>query len=148
MAVREDDMLQLPGHYFSRIAKGMGRIADARLRPFDLASAQLPVLMLLKDGSARSQSELARLVKVEQPSMAQLLARMQRDGLVARAPDPSDGRASLVSLTDKAKARLPGARAELLRANADMTAGLSAEEVETLLGLLRRVLANIESLDP
>lgn len=32
--------------------------------------------------------------------MAQLIARMERDGIVRREPDPRDGRSSLVFLTD------------------------------------------------
>ena len=79
--------------------------------------------------------------------MARLLARMERDGLVRRAAAAADRRSSLVSLTDDARARIPAGRAILQRGNAEMMQGLSAEEAETLLGLLRRVLANVEVMD-
>lgn len=136
-----------PGHYFSRISRVLTRIGDARLREIGFATAQLPVLSLLKDGACRSQSELARLVRVEQPSMAQLLARMERDGIVRREPDPADRRSSLVSLTASAAARLPAGRAVLRQANTEMTRGLSADEVKTLVGLLRRVLDNVTAME-
>lgn len=141
------DPLRHPGHYFSRIARGLTRVGDARLRPLGLATAQLPVLTALKDGARLSQTELARWAKVEQPTMAQMLARMERDGLIRREPDPRDKRSSLVSLTDQALERLPAGRAVLRQGNADMTRGLSGAEVDTLVSLLRRVLANIESLE-
>jgi MarR family transcriptional regulator, transcriptional regulator for hemolysin len=143
----EWDPLAAPGHYFSRIARGLSRVGDARLRELGFATAQLPVLSMLKDGTPCSQSDLARRAKVEQPTMAQLLARMERDGLVRRDPDPADRRSALVSLTEEARAKLPAGQAVLRQGNADMTKGLSSEEIATLVGLLRRVLANVEAMD-
>ncbi|GBQ89419.1 MarR family winged helix-turn-helix transcriptional regulator [Asaia krungthepensis] len=134
------------GHYLSRIGRGLTRIGDARLRPLGLATAQLPVLSMLQNGERRTQKELATLAKVEQPTMAQLLSRMERDGLVRREADPDDRRSSLVSLTDLALERLPAGREVLRQGNADMTRGLTAEEKKTLIALLQRVLENVEAL--
>lgn len=139
--------MKTPGHYFSRIARGLSRIGDARLKELGFATAQLPVLSALRDGEALSQTELARLAKVEQPTMAQLLTRMERDGVIRRRPDPRDRRSSLVSLTDEARARLPAGRAILEQGNREATAGLSTGEHDILIDLLQRVLANIERME-
>jgi MarR family transcriptional regulator, transcriptional regulator for hemolysin len=136
-----------PGHFFSRISRGLARVGDARLREFGFATAHLPVLTALKDGARMSQTELARWAKVEQPTMAQMLTRMERDGIIRREPDPADRRGSLVSLTKQALARLPAGREVLKQANADMTRGLTNKEVETLIGLLKHVLANVEEME-
>jgi MarR family transcriptional regulator for hemolysin len=141
------DPMAHPGHYFSRIARALARVGDGRLRDLGFATAQLPVLTALKDGACMSQTELARWAKVEQPTMAQMLARMERDGIVRREPNPRDRRGSLVSLTKKARSRLPAGRAILRQGNVEMTKGLSEREVETLVGLLRRVLANLEAME-
>jgi DNA-binding MarR family transcriptional regulator len=143
----EWEPMRTPGHYFSRIARGLARIGDARLKDLGFATAQLPVLTALRDGAALSQTELARWAKVEQPTMAQLLARMERDGIIRRDPDPRDRRASLVSLTDQARARLPAGRAVLEQGNRDATAGLSPQELDTLIDLLQRVLANVDRME-
>jgi DNA-binding MarR family transcriptional regulator len=147
MAIVDWHADKMPGHYFSRIARGMGRIGDMRLRELGFATAQLPVLTALKDGAKLSQTELARWAKVEQPTMAQLLARMERDGIVRREPDPADRRSSLISLTDQARDNLPAAREILVQGNQDITRGLSDDEVQTLISLLARVLANVEALE-
>lgn len=147
MGDAEWNPMTAPGHYFSRIARGLTRVGDARLRDLGFATAQLPVLSMLKDGVARSQTELARLAKVEQPTMAQLLARMERDGLIHRNPDPADRRSSLLSLTDEARAKLPAGQAVLRQGNVDMTAGLSPDEIAALVSLLRRVLTNVEAME-
>jgi len=144
----QDAMAMLtPGHYFSRIARALARIGDKRLAAVGFAAAQLPVLSALQDGEKRSQTELARWAKVEQPTMAQLLARMERDGLIHRQPDPTDRRSSLISLTDRARANLPAGRDILRQGNIEAMQGLSDDEVETLLGLLKRVLVNVEAME-
>ncbi|WP_442680325.1 MarR family winged helix-turn-helix transcriptional regulator [Sphingomonas sp. ASY06-1R] len=146
-AVRDFHADKMASHFISRIGRGMTRLGDARLRPLGFATAQLPVLIALKDGAKWSQRELARWAKVEQPTMAQLLSRMERDGLIRREPDPADGRSSLISLTGEAHARLPAARDILVQGNRDMMRGLSAMEEATLLTLLERVMANVEGLE-
>jgi MarR family transcriptional regulator, transcriptional regulator for hemolysin len=142
MASADDDWdpMAHPGHYFSRIARALGRIGDIRLRDLGFATAQLPVLAALKDGARMSQTDLARWAKVEQPTMAQMLARMERDG-------PNDRRSSVISLTKQARSKVPAGRAVLRQGNVEMTKGLSAREVETLIDLLRRVLANVEEME-
>ncbi len=147
MAVNTWSPMRTPGHYFNRIARGLSRIGDVRFKPLGFATAQLPVLSALADGKRMSQIELARFAKVEQPSMAQLLARMERDGLIRRERDPDDGRSTVISLTDEARDRIPAAREILLQGNREATEGLSEEEVETLLALMRRVLANVEAME-
>jgi DNA-binding MarR family transcriptional regulator len=149
MQLAQDDwgLLKTPGHYISRTARAMARLGDIRLRELGFATAQLPVLTALKDGAQMSQTELAAWAKVEQPTMAQLLARMERDGLVQREPDPNDRRSSLVSLTKAARAKLPAGRAILLQGNREATRGMSAQDVKTLIDLLSRVLANVEAME-
>ena len=147
MAFTEWHAMKVPSHYISRIARGMTRIGDVRLRPLGFATAQLPVLTALRDGTPLSQTELARWAKVEQPTMAQLLSRMERDGIVRRETDPNDRRSSLISLTDQARAKLPAGRQILEQGNKDMTAGLTEAEIATLVSLLERVLDNVEALE-
>ncbi|SEJ47809.1 MULTISPECIES: MarR family winged helix-turn-helix transcriptional regulator [unclassified Variovorax] len=135
-----------PLRLIGRITRGFTRIADGGLREFGFAVGQLPVLVSLKKRKALSQAELARIAQVEQPSMAQLLARMERDGLVERVADPDDGRSRLISLTPLAAKRLPRAKA-LMDAHAqDALAGFSADEVAQLAALLERLNANVERM--
>jgi MarR family transcriptional regulator for hemolysin len=136
-----------PSHYFSRIGRAQTRIGDARLRAVGLATAQLPVLSMLSGGRQLSQIELARQARVEQPSMAQLLTRMERDGLIKRVPDPADRRSSLIMLTEEAARRLPAGRAILRQSNVEMMQGMSAAETAQLLSLLQRVLDNVDGIE-
>ena len=78
--------------------------------------------------------------------MAQLLARMERDGLVERVDDPQDKRSRLISLTPLAAKRLPKAKL-LMDAHVEQAlTGFSPEEIEQLTALLLRVDANVERM--
>src|SRR5277367_6047571 len=138
------DVLSTPGHLVSLAARGFARLSEARLKPLGFGVGHLPVLVALQDGRADTQRDLARFAKIEQPSMAQMLARMERDGLIERTPDATDGRSSRIALTEMAVARLPNAVAALLRGNRDVLSGFTDEEAALLVALLTRVIANLD----
>lgn len=131
-------------YWINRASRALSRHLDAELRPLGFALGQMPVLRALAGGDARSQAELARLAGVEQPSMAETLARMVRDGVVDRQPDPRDGRASLVSLSRRSRQRLAPARRALMTADARAMAGVSGEERVVICAVLRRIVENVE----
>ncbi|WP_246793142.1 MarR family winged helix-turn-helix transcriptional regulator [Burkholderia perseverans] len=120
------------------------RVVDRPLRELGFAMSQVPVLSLLKAAGALSQAELARRMQVEQPSMAQLLNRMERDGLVCRVADPADKRSRLISLTEDADRKLPEGKAVLDEASRIALDGFSDDERRQLAGLLARVNTNLD----
>ena len=124
--------------------RGFIRLYEGRLRALGFAVAQVPVLAALKHSEGLPQAELVRIARVEQSSMAQLLGRMERDGMIERVADPADKRSRLITLTDAARKRMPAARAIMLQGSAQALEGFSEEEEATLLALLLRVNANLE----
>ncbi|KAF1005495.1 MAG: Transcriptional regulator SlyA [Luteibacter sp.] len=131
-------------HRIGQIYRTFIKQVDEPLRQVGLAVGQLPVLVTLKNAGASSQAELARVAQVEQPSMAQLLNRMERDGLIERVPDPADGRSRLVSLTGQATRRLPAGKAVMDSLAVKALEGFSREERDVLQDLLSRIQANLE----
>jgi MarR family transcriptional regulator, transcriptional regulator for hemolysin len=142
----DTDVLLTPGHLISLAARGFARLSEARLKPIGFGLGQVPVLVALQNGQASTQKDLARFAKIEQPPMAQMLARMERDGLIQRERNPSDGRSSRVTLTDTASASLPNATAVLLQGNRDAMSGFSEEETQLFVTLLGRLIANLDRL--
>ena len=124
--------------------RGFIRLYEGRLRALGFAVAQIPVLAALKHSEGLPQAELVRIARVEQSSMAQLLGRMERDGMIQRVVDPADKRSRLITLTESARARMPAARAIMEQGTAQALDGFSAEDEATLLALLLRVNANLE----
>lgn len=136
---------EMPSASVIWLSRLLQRLNDERMRSYGVTSAQLPVLVALKNGERRTQKELARIAGVEQPSMAQLLARMERDDLIRREPSPSDKRSSLIMLTQRAINTLEPGRDALRSVDADACAGFSDEERKVFLGLLRRMAVNAEA---
>ena len=141
-----EDVLSTPGHLIGLAARGFARLSEARLKPLGFGVGHLPVLVALENGKASTQRDLARFARVEQPPMAQMLARMERDGLIRRTPDPADGRSSRIALTDAAQARMPEATAALFQGNREALEGFTAAEREQLAGLLTRLIGNLDRI--
>jgi DNA-binding MarR family transcriptional regulator len=64
-----------------------------------LPLSQGAVLSRLDREGPRSVSELAIVERVRPQSMAQTVGDLERDGLVARSPDPGDKRRAMVEMT-------------------------------------------------
>jgi MarR family transcriptional regulator, transcriptional regulator for hemolysin len=134
-----------PVQLINRIARLSARWLEPQLQKLGLAVAQVPVFGAIERLGPLPQKELARLLCVEQPTIAQLLSRMERDGLIVRAPDPNDGRSSLINLTPMALERAEPAREMLAEGREIAFRTMSTQEIETLCQLLQRVLTNIET---
>lgn len=142
----DENVLSTPGHLISLAARGFARLSDSRLRPLGFGVGQLPVLVALKNGKASTQRDLARFARVEQPPMAQMLARMERDGLIERTSDPADGRSSRIVLTKAAEERMPEATATLFQGNREALAGFTDAEAARLVDLLTRLIGNLDQI--
>jgi DNA-binding MarR family transcriptional regulator len=101
------------------------------------ASAAFVLNRVCREGPIRLTA-LAAKEGVSQPSMTQLIQRLERLDLVARLADPDDGRAALIGITEHGQALLSDRkrmRRERLRA---LMATLTPEE-ESALWLAARV---------
>lgn len=67
----------------------------------NLTPSQASILLRLENGGAVTVSSLARAEGMRPQSMSAVVLPLQKAGLVSGAPDPNDGRKSLMSLTPK-----------------------------------------------
>lgn len=132
------------GSLINKIARLQARWLEPRLQPLGLTTAQLPVIAVLREGST-TQKELALQLQVEQPTMAQLLQRMERDGLIKRKPDARDGRSSLVELTSLALRRAEPALKLLEQGRQELLKGFDEGELTALNTLLSKIVDNLEN---
>jgi MarR family transcriptional regulator for hemolysin len=135
------------GFWINLASRTIVRRMDARLRSSGFSLSYLPVLRALARGEPLSQKELAQAARIEQQSMAELLVRMERDGLVQRSPNPNDKRASLTSLTRSARARFPKTAEVLRQGERDALAGFDDEERARFVSYLQRIVKNLENLE-
>ena len=141
-----EDVLSTPGHLISLAARGFARLSESRLKPLGFGVGQLPVLVALQNGKASTQRDLARFARIEQPPMAQMLARMERDGLIERTRDPVDGRSSRIVLTKAAGEGMPQAITALFQGNREALTGFTGAEAGQLVDLLKRLIENLDQI--
>ena len=86
-----------------------------RLRKYgghsDLTPSQISVVLRLETEGSATVSNLARTEGMRPQSMSAVVAPLQESGLIRGAPDPSDGRQTLISLTPKCLKLLQEGRA-------------------------------------
>lgn len=104
----------------------------------------MPVFFALADGGTLSQTALARWASVEQPTMANTLNRMERDGLITRTPDPDDRRSALIALSKLGRQRANEALQSAQDVNSLALSGLKPSERDVFLGLLRKLIETLE----
>jgi len=109
----------------------LGRIA-AQDAGNDAPAAQWRVLSLLEEAGSRRVGELAAAARTTQPGMTRLLGGLEREGLVRRAPDPDDSRATVVDITTQGAAAIAAWRAEFRETLAPRFAAVSDEDWSAL----------------
>ena len=98
------------------------------------------VLVPLFEEDGLRMGELARRARLSKQAMTELVRRLERDGLVERRPDPSDGRASVIFLTERSRAFEPVVAGTLAELDRFVRLRLDAGRVHELSASLRALL--------
>jgi len=88
-------------------ARVITREYESAFAPLGVTASQFSILVALDAKPAWPMSELAQLLSMDRTTLTRVLGPMKRDGWVLSRADTSDGRASLISLSDQGKAKLP-----------------------------------------
>jgi DNA-binding MarR family transcriptional regulator len=121
-----------------------------RLVDAGLTEARVPhthVTAYIKAEGSRL-TELAAQARMTLPAMSELVDDLQRLGIVERRPDPRDGRAKLICLTEAGWEAMRAARGVIADIEADYGRRVGAERFEhaaqTLDGLLRALATDAD----
>ena len=112
-----------------------------RIRPLGLTPGQFSALLELWEKDGQSQKDLVAKLDVEQATLANTLARMERDALILRRPHPGDGRVQQIWLTEKARALRTPALEAAMETNAHALGAMNAREQAEFLRLMRLAIA-------
>lgn len=138
-AVHEDPQRHLG--YLIRRAQQLHVATWARLASPDTTSVQYSILAVLDSAGEASQRELCDEVDLDRSTVADLLMRMERRGLVARDRDSRDRRRNAVSLTDAGREELVRLVPRVEQVQTALAEHLSAADATRLDALLRQMLA-------
>jgi DNA-binding MarR family transcriptional regulator len=128
-------------------ATSIMRVQQLLLADFDgvvgqhgLTFARYEALVLLAFSSAGElpMSKIGERLMVHPTSATNIIQRLEAQGLVARNPNPRDGRGTLAAITPAGRDVMEAATADLVRGGFGLRM-LTAEEHEQLFALLRKV---------
>ncbi|MEV5337797.1 MarR family transcriptional regulator [Streptomyces sp. NPDC052676] len=110
----------------------------------DLESAAYGLLVRLDECGRQRATELAAYIGVGKATMSRQLRALEDLGLVAREPDPADGRAWLVHLTEEGSRRVQRVREARRARYVSQLAHWDRHEVAELARLLRQLNQGME----
>ncbi|MCM1976926.1 MULTISPECIES: MarR family winged helix-turn-helix transcriptional regulator [Streptomyces] len=139
------DLATHPGHLARRLQQAHHLLWNTMVSE-EITSPQFAVLNTLAAEPGLDQRTVGERVGLDRSTIAEVISRLGRRGLLDKVRDPQDGRRFLLRLTDdgvKAHRRLTVRTA---RMNQVFLAPLSPEEQTVFLDLIRRVADAAEGL--
>ena len=126
-----------------RLDRALRREIAALVAPFGLTVPKYTALSILRDRPGLSNAQMARRSYVTPQSMNEVLASLERDGLIVRAPSANHGRVLEVALSDRGNEVLAACdRAVTHMENAmlaDLDEGERAQLLEALVNCVYRL---------
>ena len=116
--------------------------------PRNISIAQFSVLnhFVRLEIESQSPAELASAFQVSRPTMTNILARLERSELVSITPDPDDGRAKRVAITNIGRAMRQECLARLEEPRAALEAKIPTELFEKLAPLLAELRSTMDTM--
>lgn len=114
------------------------------LGPLGVTMAQWTVLVQLLLEPGRSSADIARSSAVSQQAISGLVSRLERDGLLTRAPHPEHGRIQQLATTPEGARIAFTGDAAMRRLEGDLREYLGPADAEVLRTLLERVRQFVE----
>jgi DNA-binding MarR family transcriptional regulator len=135
----ESEPLRYTGHLLRR-AQQVHLAVWQREVSNEVTSVQFAALAVLDRVGGTSQARLGAELFLDRATIADVVARMARRGLLVREQDPVDRRRKVVTLTDEGSGVLHRLRPRVEGIERTLTAGLDDDERAELRRLLRTML--------
>jgi DNA-binding MarR family transcriptional regulator len=128
-------------------AAHLERAIVAALKPFGLSFGDFDVLNTLRrrgEDTGSNPSDLAQSSLITTGAMTARLDRLERAGLVRRAPDPADRRAVRVQLTEEGERLAAQALQAVIAADKSFLEPLSRTRRDSVASALKQLLLRVE----
>lgn len=132
------------GYLSNHLARLFAQALNSEIGKFGIKIGQFPALLELWNNDGLTQKELVARLDIEQATMANTLARMERDGLITRKTNPEDARSQQAWLTDKAKALHQPALAAAKSINEKALKDFNEDERDEARAIFLRMINNLK----
>lgn len=133
------ELTVFPGYLLARLGEASRRRFLQALQPEGLHPRYFGVMTLVAAQPGISQQRLHEKTAIDPSSMVAVIDDLETMGLAERRPHPDDRRARAIYLTEEGERKRERAAALAGELQREFFAVLTAQERETLFGLLRKV---------
>ena len=146
MAKHSNGLARSPTHLLHRAGQAAADVFAAEMGDSDLTPRQLAVLVTVAGNEGLSQTGLVELTGIDRSTLADLVKRMQRKGLLQRRRTKEDARAYAVKLTDQGRRVLRTAEPLGKRIDQRVLDALPAGRGAQFLGALQTVVETLQQV--
>ena len=129
-------------HLLHRVSQRADDIFDKEVGDGDLTPRQFAVLLAVSESEDPSQTVVVEATGIDRSTIAEMIKRMAKKGLLQRRRSRSDARAYVVRLTEAGQRELKSAEPQAQRAGTAVLAPLSSEQRKALLDGLKAIIAS------
>ena len=112
----------------------------------DMTAEQWGAILVLVNGEAMTQGQLAELLQLEKSSVSRLTDRLEKRGWIIRTNDPDDSRQKIVTPTPKAQDTVEHCATIARAILEEAQLGMNEDERQLLKTLLSRLVGNLRNM--
>lgn len=136
-----------PSHLLHRAQQIAANHSAAALKAAGVTLRQFSVLAALSGNEGVSQSDLVNATGIDRSTLADMVARMEKAGLIKRAASKADARAKSVSLMARGRKALEKAQPAVDAADAALFDAMPKTKQDALLSGLAKLVEDTEAAE-
>lgn len=141
----EPDLGQSPLHLFHRAVQVVTEIYQTEMSSYDLTARQYAVLFALAHSEGMSQSKLVDVTGIDRSTMADIVRRMLKKGIIQRKRDKDDARAYEVRITDEGQRLFKAVTPIVHRIEEKLLSSLNGKRVDEFLTNLGMIVGSVSA---
>jgi DNA-binding MarR family transcriptional regulator len=127
-------------HLLRRVDQCAAQLYTTESSDRDLTLRQLAILTAISQQEDLSQTDLVSITGIDRSTVAGIVSRLIRKGLLERRRSPSDGRAYCVRLSKRGAKAVAGADRLYTKIEKKLLAGMPASEANQFVSTLKTIL--------
>lgn len=136
-----------PIHLLHRVGQCAGEIFQSEMTPEDLTPRQYAVLVTVSQNEGLSQTHLVEQTGIDRSTLADIVRRMMKKGLLQRRRTKEDARAYAVKLTEEGWRTLRSAEPHVKRVDEKILNSLPATQRDRFLSDLNAIVVALGKIE-
>jgi DNA-binding MarR family transcriptional regulator len=134
-----------PFYWLMRVTNAYSMKMEKPLKKTNINSTAWRIMLILREHGALSVSEIATHAVAKMPTITKATYKLQGDGLVEIKTSETDGRVSIVVLTEKGTEAVSGVITNTKKVFEHLYDGFTVTEIEAFNSTLQKLFTNLDT---